>query len=185
MRLLRAADHRRMPWKNGGGETHEVAISPADATVDAFDWRVSMAVVAVDGPFSAFAGIDRTLVLLDGDGMILDIAGWGIVTLTPESAPLAFPADVATGATLTGGPITDLNVMTARGCFAHLVERFHAPRALRAGPSETLLLLGDGLIVETAIERIALGHRDLLLLEPGEAARAGPKGLLATIRSLA
>ena len=51
-----------MPWKNGGGETAEIAVSPPGAALDDFDWRLSMARVETDGPFSAFPGIDRTLV---------------------------------------------------------------------------------------------------------------------------
>ena len=69
--VLRAADHRTMPWKNGGGSTTEIAAAPDGAGIDAFDWRVSMAVVAADGPFSEFPGIDRTLSILDGSGLIL------------------------------------------------------------------------------------------------------------------
>ena len=69
MRLLPAAGHRRMPWKNGGGETVEIAISPADAGLDGFDWRLSMATVATDGPFSVFPGIDRSLAVIRGAGI--------------------------------------------------------------------------------------------------------------------
>ncbi|MBV9975040.1 MAG: HutD family protein, partial [Hyphomicrobiales bacterium] len=61
MRVLRAGQHRRMPWKNGGGETTEIIASPEGAGLDEFDWRISMARVATDGPFSRFAGVDRTL----------------------------------------------------------------------------------------------------------------------------
>ncbi|MDZ4369355.1 MAG: HutD family protein, partial [Afipia sp.] len=45
MRTLREADYRRMPWKNGGGETIEMMASPAGASFDTFDWRVSMAYI--------------------------------------------------------------------------------------------------------------------------------------------
>ncbi len=69
MRILRAADHKRMPWKNGGGETVEIAVAPQDAALGDFDWRISMATVAADGPFSIFPGIDRTLSILSGSGM--------------------------------------------------------------------------------------------------------------------
>jgi hypothetical protein len=58
--LLRAADHRTMPWKNGGGETTEIAVSPPHAGLADFDWRISMAKVASDGSFSIFPEIDRT-----------------------------------------------------------------------------------------------------------------------------
>ena len=30
-----------MPWKNGGGETTEIAVSPPGAGLDDFDWRVA------------------------------------------------------------------------------------------------------------------------------------------------
>jgi len=122
-RLLKAADYRRKPWKNGGGETVEIAVFPQKATVADFDWRVSMATVASDGPFSSFPGIDRTLSILEGDGLALDVEGRPPIVLTASDTPLAFPADAATSATLLGGSITDLNVMTRRGAFAHSVRK--------------------------------------------------------------
>ncbi|WP_064695576.1 HutD/Ves family protein [Rhizobium aegyptiacum] len=123
MRILRAGDYKRMPWKNGGGETVEIAVSPEDAALAGFDWRVSMATVATDGPFSIFPGIDRTLALLDGNGMALDIEGRAPVLLTTASDPLAFPADIPVTATLRDGAITDLNVMTRRDGLAHTLIR--------------------------------------------------------------
>ncbi len=44
---------------------------PAGAALDEFLWRVSIADVERDGPFSRFPGIDRTIVLLEGAGMRL------------------------------------------------------------------------------------------------------------------
>lgn len=120
--ILKAENHRRMPWKNGGGVTVEIAIHPQGASVDDFDWRVSMATVASDGPFSVFPGIDRTLSVLEGDGILLDVEGEE-TKLTVESAPLAFAADARSSARLIGSAITDLNVMTRRGRLAHKVRR--------------------------------------------------------------
>ena len=75
VRLIREASLPRRPWKNGGGTTVEIAVFPAGAGFDGFDWRLSMADVVADGPFSAFPDIDRTLVLIDGPGLVLDVAG--------------------------------------------------------------------------------------------------------------
>ncbi|EJC85242.1 hypothetical protein Rleg4DRAFT_7774 [Rhizobium leguminosarum bv. trifolii WSM2297] len=125
MRILRAGDYKRMPWKNGGGETVEIAVSPEDAGLAGFDWRVSMATVATDGPFSIFPGIDRTLAILDGNGMTLDIDGSAPVLLTTASDPLAFPADIPVAARLRDGAITDLNVMTRREGFGHTLIRIN------------------------------------------------------------
>ncbi|TIV73619.1 MAG: HutD family protein, partial [Mesorhizobium sp.] len=74
--------------------------------------------VETSGPFSSFAGIDRTLSVLEGEGIVLDIAGRAPALLTADSAPLAFAGDVPTSAALISGPITDLNVMTRRGRMA-------------------------------------------------------------------
>jgi uncharacterized protein len=167
-RLLRAADHLRMPWKNGGGETLEVAVSPPGAALADLDWRVSMATVAVDGPFSTFPGVDRTLVVLEGDGMTLDIAG-ARHRLGAGDVPLAFPADVPTSATLAEGAITDLNVMTRRGRWAHLVERAEGPQDATVASGAVVLVIGDGLTVETAGGEVLLGYRDFARVDgPGE-----------------
>lgn len=120
--ILKAENHRRMPWKNGGGLTAEIAVHPQGASVEDFGWRISMATIASDGPFSVFPGIDRTLSVLAGDGIVLDIEGQA-TTLTRECAPLAFAADACCDARLIGSAITDLNVMTRRGRFAHMVRR--------------------------------------------------------------
>ena len=64
-----------MPWKNGGGTTAEIAAFPDGAGFNAFDWRISLAEVASDGPFSAFPGIDRTLMLVEGARLALDRRG--------------------------------------------------------------------------------------------------------------
>jgi environmental stress-induced protein Ves len=123
MQVIRTAGYRRMPWKNGGGETIEIAVAPAGATLAAFDWRLSMARIDSDGPFSLFPGIDRTLAVLDGDGLRLSIDGRMPVSLTTDSAPCSFPGDVAVTAARIGGPVTDLNVMTRRGQLEHRLRR--------------------------------------------------------------
>lgn len=121
--LLPPAAFRHMPWKNGLGVTIEIAAGPEGASLDAIDWRVSMARVETAGPFSLFPGIDRTLAVLEGQSLTLEIAGRNPVRLDQDSAPYAFPADVATFGTPDAGGILDLNVMTRRGRWRHRVRR--------------------------------------------------------------
>ena len=113
-RLLTPADYRTMPWKNGGGRTTEIAAFPPGATLDTFLWRVSLADVACDGPFSPFPGIDRTIVLLDGAGMRLR-EGPRDVELTTPFVPHDFSGDEGIDCTLVAGPVRDFNVMFRRG----------------------------------------------------------------------
>ncbi len=121
MHLLRFASYRRMPWKNGGGITREIAAFPEGADLADFEWRISMADVASDGPFSRFEGVDRTLCVLEGS-IELTLQGGKAVVLDPNSAPLGFPADEDVVARLPGGPVRDFNVMTRRGAAEHRVE---------------------------------------------------------------
>jgi len=115
LRVLRAADRTAVPWKNGGGVTREIAVSPKGATTDAFDWRVSLADVALDGPFSAFPGIARTLTVVEGEGMDLMVGGEHHIVDEPLW-PHDFPGDLTTEGRLLDGPVVNLNVMYRRGC---------------------------------------------------------------------
>ena len=130
IRLLPPDAFRHMPWKNGLGVTIEIAASPEGADLAAIDWRVSMARVETTGPFSLFPGIDRTLCVLEGEALTLEIAGRGVVRLDRDSEPYAFPADIATVGTPTAGGILDLNVMTRRGRWRHRVRNVAGPAGL-------------------------------------------------------
>ena len=63
------------PWKNGGGTTREVAVSPEGAGLDDFAWRISLAELHEAGAFSSYPGVSRTLLLLEGEPVRLDIDG--------------------------------------------------------------------------------------------------------------
>ncbi|MDH7809859.1 MULTISPECIES: HutD family protein [Rhizobium/Agrobacterium group] len=164
MRLLRASEYKTMPWKNGGGVTVEIAIHPPGASVDAFDWRVSMATVAQDGPFSSFPGIDRTLAIIEGNGMALAISGHEPVALTTESTPLPFAADVPVDATLMDGAIVDLNVMTRRSSFAHSVQRLSGSCSMQAATGTRLILALDPLTVAVKNDTARLEKLDSVFI---------------------
>lgn len=153
MRIIRAADCLVMPWKNGGGTTTEIAVAPEGATLDDFDWRISMAHVGQDGPFSSFPGIDRTLSVLTGSGITLAFSDGERVRLDRGSAPYPFAADRAVDGLLASGPIDDLNVMSRRGRWRHRVERLSGAGSLAA--SEGLLVLvarkGDWLVNDASL----------------------------------
>jgi environmental stress-induced protein Ves len=100
------------PWKNGGGTTREIACFPDGATVEKFEWRVSVANVNADGAFSKFDGVDRTIVLLSGKGMWLNDHA-----LMQVGHPYAFPGETDVFARLIDGPTVDFNVMVRRGAW--------------------------------------------------------------------
>jgi environmental stress-induced protein Ves len=164
MKLLRADDYRRMPWKNGGGETVEIAVFPPGAGLDSFEWRVSTATVAADGMFSTFEGIDRTLSVLRG-ALRLAIDGGDPVTLGVEDEPLSFAADLPVFGGPAGAPVIDLNVMTRRGHFDHKVERLRSTpdRIIPAFDGCTLLYCRNGfLAVETTGGKFSVAEGETL-----------------------
>lgn len=113
-RILHSSDYQRMPWKNGGGTTTEIWKQSSRA--GEMLWRLSIADVASDGPFSEFPGIDRWIMVIDGKGMELNIDQMGARRLDQSFVPLFFSGDAKTTCRLIDGPIRDFNFMVAR-CF--------------------------------------------------------------------
>jgi environmental stress-induced protein Ves len=108
-RLYRAADYPRMPWRNGGGTTQEVACNPGGNSAS-FEWRLSLADVAQDGGFSAFAGYQRILTVLEGRGIELTVDGERQAPLGPHMA-YAFSGGAQVACRLLDGPVRDFNLI--------------------------------------------------------------------------
>lgn len=140
-------DLRDLPtqrWKNGAGTTREIAVSPIGASPETFDWRISVAEVDQDAPFSVFSGIDRCIVLLRGSGMILHAANGELVhRLDRRHEPFHFSGDLPLDATLLGGPNSDFNVMTRRGRCRTEVTPYAGEARLPEGDAG-LLLCSEG-----------------------------------------
>ena len=151
------------PWKNGGGSTRELVCWPpataAAGGMDSFGWRVSVATIAAPGPFSAFAGVDRQIMLLGGDGVQLTSSGWQH-TLAERWQPFAFSGDEAVDCTMLGGISTDFNLMLRRGVWDGTLQvvRSEPPptraglcmvlqgqwQTVQAGQAERVLTAGQG-----------------------------------------
>ena len=102
-----------LPWRNGLGSTVELLAETPNKN-EAFSWRLSIASVANDGPFSDFSGYDRTLLLLEGSGITLNKPN-GIFKVLYSSLDYAnFKGEDLIDATLHNGPIKDFNIMTLR-----------------------------------------------------------------------
>ncbi|WCM21111.1 HutD family protein [Paraburkholderia bryophila] len=162
--LIRGADLVAAPWKNGGGVTREVAAVPEQAGLDSFVWRVSIADVAQAGPFSRFAGIDRTLVLLSGAGMMLDeiaepengladeavkAASSGVAKTHALTQPLdiaRFAGETAIDARLVDGATRDFNLMVRRGAARGEVEVWRGTTQHALSADVVLLYCAEGAV---------------------------------------
>lgn len=78
-----------MPWKNGRGITREIYRAEH---LGAPTWRLSLAEVTSDGPFSRFPGFERILTVVKGGGMRL--VGPGVELEAKRFCPVRFSGDV-------------------------------------------------------------------------------------------
>jgi environmental stress-induced protein Ves len=175
------------PWKNGAGLTREIAVSPAGASPETFDWRISVAEVERDAPFSAFPGIDRCIVLLRGPGLLLHGADGDFVhRLDRRHEPFHFSGDLPLDSTLLGGSSTDFNVMTRRGRLRAEVTPYGGEARLPEGDAGLLLCSeGDWRIEGTTA--LQLGPLQGVLWREGRPAlsvrplRPGPESCLLLV----
>jgi hypothetical protein len=153
IRHLTAAGFRVQPWANGGGQTLELARDDGPAGMN---WRLSVATVAADGPFSRLPAIERVLTVIAGPGF--RIRGAGIDLAARPLRPVAFPGDAAVAAQGVAAPSEGFNVMTARRLPRPQVRRARGP--LAGGGLVALLALAP-----TRIGTAMLAPRELLLTD--------------------
>ena len=99
-----------MPWANGRGTSYEIASDRNEA--GEWTWRLAMAPVNEDGPFSRIECVNRFLAVVEGAGMLLSVDRKKLQCLPMQV--VRFRGDAITEATLLEGPIMDINLMVRR-----------------------------------------------------------------------
>ncbi|MDG3576530.1 HutD family protein [Rhizobium sp. YJ-22] len=112
IRYLPATGYVSMPWKNGTGSTDEICLLPPDASRDAFELRVSRAIIATSGLFSAFPGVERTITVIEGEGLALEFDDHDVDLTTGQ--PHRFDSGLTPVGVPKGGTVRVVNVMAAR-----------------------------------------------------------------------
>lgn len=170
VRPLRRADYTAMPWRNGGGVTFEIARSAAAGTE--FDWRLSLALIDSSGPFSSFAGYQRAIALVSGDGCLLHGIESQPVALRKSGDLRLFSGAAAVTCELLGGTSCDFNLMVrepgAVDSARHLVLNDTLDEPLEPRRHHALFCLAGALdCSDSAGRSIAhLGLHDTLLIPP-------------------
>ena len=120
MEIIRYAELKAHPWRNGGGVTRELASRPASASQEGpaaagWDWRVSISEMSKAGGFAAYPGMDRVLTVVEGELLLLSVDG--AEHPLEKYRPFRFSGDAAASGALPTGDIRDLNVITRHGVF--------------------------------------------------------------------
>ena len=176
-RILRASERESVPWLNGLGSTSEVAIHPTDAAITRFDWRISIATIETDSRFSEFAGVDRYLMPLSADGVVL--VDEGVRHPLARFEVYGFAGERSVEAVEVREPSLDLNLMLRRGAAGGslVAESVHGRRDFAPPPnSQQVLVVLDGAL---AMDGIALGVGDSIRTSEGDVTVLTGEGLVA------
>jgi environmental stress-induced protein Ves len=109
-------------------------------------WRVSIAEVASDGPFSRFDNIDRIIMLLSGGGFSLHGVGANPQVLDTPLMPFAFAGETPIHCSLKNGAVRDFNLMTRRGAVQAQLQVMSIGSAVQTLPlsPQTLIYIVSG-----------------------------------------
>lgn len=168
LQVLRAGDYLRMPWKNGGGSTEEIT-RDAGTGLEGFGWRLSIADIEASGGFSSFAGYQRIITVLQGDGMRLTVDGHDSRPLVPFDA-FAFSGESRVGCALLGGPIRDFNLIYAPDRYRARLQWFNGGTRLfsAAGALMVFSAQTDLPVTISGQPPVSLGRYDCLRLSGNE-----------------
>jgi uncharacterized protein len=171
LRLIPTHDYRRERWRNGFGWTREILRWPSTVrpeAADDWDWRLSIAEIERDGPFSTFDGVDRELVLLHGNGVRLRFDDGEVRDVEPPHGRVRFPGERAVSGELIDGTTHDFNLMWRRDRIdAHLWHRpLVGSMVLFVEPGETwaVHVLSGRTDAADGSDRVAAAMGDTLLL---------------------
>ena len=168
MRIIPASSFKRSTWKNGGGITHEIA---RDKEGDGFGWRLSIAEVNSDGPFSLFPGFQRCLTVISGKGM--ELRGPSQSLGAKKFAPVWFSGDEAITGELNDGPCLDFNLIFNPEIYQAELEVVSPQEKSIRGRRKTLtalyelgnsLSLNDLIILETPEDEFNLATNSTSIL---------------------
>ncbi|MBD9601859.1 HutD family protein [Pseudomonas sp. PDM10] len=164
VKVLRAKDYPRMPWKNGGGSTEEIT-RDGGAGLEGFGWRLSIADIGESGGFSTFAGYERVITVLQGDGMTLRVDGQDTRPLLPLE-PFAFSGESQVSCTLLGGPIRDFNLIYAPQRYSARLQWLDGEQRFFSSAGSVLVFsVTDELEVKVGNSASQLGRHDCLQLD--------------------
>jgi len=124
IQILTSADYKTMPWKNGLGSTIELA-RDAGQDMQQFLWRISMADVSTNGPFSIFPDRQRLLSILEGEGLRLNFVQRGLQQTVKGLDVCAFSGEDVIESLLLDGPVRDFNLIYSAAHFSAQMKKFN------------------------------------------------------------
>ncbi|RKR73565.1 HutD family protein [Frondihabitans australicus] len=130
-RILPALGREWQPWANGGGVSSTFVEGP--------DFRIALAVIDREGPFSDYSGFDRTLLHAGGPPLTLVVDG--VPHALSVGRQLTFDGAAAVSAVGVSGPVQAFNLMVRRGVVSGSLSVSRTDVVEAGAGSETALVL--------------------------------------------
>ena len=163
--LLDPARYRRVPWKNGGGVSVDIAW-------EGETWRFGRTPITAPGPFSDYSGEDRLQVLVAGRGLVLKTPD-GEIDVRQAFRPVRFAGETPITSHLESGPVEVVNLIGQRARVRLALAVLRAGEAQALGAGRTLVYCAAGPAT------VRLGNADHALPADGGLDIEGLDGTLA------
>ena len=172
-------EHILMPWKNGKGITHEIAKSCDE---NGIIWRLSLAKITQDGPFSTFPNLSRISIVISGEGMRLIETNTDAKVLALLHKPTLFSGDQPIEAQLINGPVQNFNIIydpTKTKSTVHILKGPESNKlSTKNGKKIAIYCLSGTLTIN---QKNINQHETALLIGPDIANFSCPKGSKALL----
>jgi uncharacterized protein len=122
MRIIRKSDLVEGRWRNGMGVSWDIAADSDGFAAGEFDWRLAIARIDADVPFSLYEGVDRVFTMMEGNGLDLEFEDSRMLPVCHANVPHFFSCDVPAFCHLHDGVCFALNLFVKRGKWTVAVD---------------------------------------------------------------
>jgi len=161
--------YRRMPWKNGGGVTVDIAGAYRSGVTpggwNGMLWRFGRTRIVEPGPFSDLSGYERILTVIGGRGLVLEVAGGAALDVRTPLMPVRFPGEACITSRLEAGPVEVLNLIADRGRTIEVAILARADARSLAGGTHVLYALAGPVALEIDGEQQSLAADHALRID--------------------
>jgi uncharacterized protein len=181
---LDPANYRRVPWKNGGGVSVDIAGAyHRGAGANEWSevlWRLARTRIDKPGPFSHLSGYDRILSVIKGRGLVLKPAEAPAIDAREPFRPVRFPGEWRIVSELEAGSVGVLNLITDRLDVTGDVDFLAKGMERKLGADINILYAPTGAALSIDDEKLVLAPDEAIRLQRRAVLRAN-SGMIASV----
>jgi uncharacterized protein len=122
MRIIRKSDLVEGRWRNGMGVSWDIAADSNGFAAGEFGWRLAIARIDADVPFSLYEGVDRVFTMIEGNGLDLEFEDSRLLSIRHAFVPHFFSCEIPAFCHLHDGVCFALNLFVRRDRWTAAVD---------------------------------------------------------------